>query len=137
MTLPSFMTTLRADASPDLNSYLRFDVQGLTGSITSATVRIYANSASSTGYTLHAVTDNTWTETGITYSNAPTMGSQLGFSGAITAGTWTTVDVTSYITGNGAYNFAFSTTSNTNISFSSREGANAPQLVIETSTGAT
>ena len=51
-------TTLRADASPDLNSYLRFDVQGLTGSVTSATLRIYANSASSTGYTLHAVTDN-------------------------------------------------------------------------------
>ena len=83
------------------------------------------------------MTDNTWTETGITYSNAPTMGSQLGSSGAISAKTWTTVDVTSYITGNGTHNFAFTTTSNTNISFSSREGANAPQLVIETSTGAT
>lgn len=70
-------TTLRADASPDLNSYLRFDVQGLTGSVTSATLRIYANSASSTGYTLYAVTDNTWTETGITYSNAPAMAPNL------------------------------------------------------------
>jgi len=66
------------------------------------------------------VSDNTWTETGITYSNAPAMGGQLGASGAITAGTWTTVDVTSYITGNGLYSFAFSTTSSTNISFSSR-----------------
>jgi hypothetical protein len=63
-------TTLRADNSPDLNSYLRspalragasVDVQGLTGSITSA---------STTGYTLHAVTDNTGTETGITESNS-------------------------------------------------------------------
>jgi RHS repeat-associated protein len=83
------------------------------------------------------VTDNTWTETGITYSNAPAMGTQLGSSGAITANTWTTVDVTSYITGNGTYNLAFSTTSNTNISFASREGANAPELVIVTSGGAT
>ena len=52
---------------PDLNSYLRFDVQGLSGSITSATLRIYANSSSSLGYDLYAVTDNTWTETDITY----------------------------------------------------------------------
>jgi hypothetical protein len=60
-------TTLRTDNSPDLNSYLRFDVQGLTGSVTSATLGIYANSSSSVGYDLYAVTDNTWTETGITY----------------------------------------------------------------------
>jgi hypothetical protein len=65
------------------------------------------------------------------------MGTQLGSSGTFSANAWTTVDVTSYITGNGTYNLAFSTTSNTNINFSSREGANAPQLVIETSTGAT
>jgi hypothetical protein len=66
------------------------------------------------------------------------MGSQLGSSGTFSAGAWTTVDVTSYITGNGVYNLAFSTTSNTNISFASREsGANAPQLVIQTSSGPT
>ncbi len=131
-------TTLRADASPDLNSYLRFNVQGLTGSVISATLRIYANSASSVGYTVHSVTDNTWTESTITYGNAPAMGSQLGSSGTFSAGTWTSVNVTSYITGNGVYNLAFTTTSNTNISFASRElGANGPQLVIETSSGPT
>jgi RHS repeat-associated protein len=130
-------TTLRADNSPILNSYLRFDVQGLTGSITSATLRIYANSSSSTGYTLHPVTDNTWTETGITIGNAPAMGGQLGSSGSFSTGTWTTVDITPYITGNGTYNFAFSTGSSTNISFSSREGTNDPELVIVTSDGAT
>jgi hypothetical protein len=86
------VTIQLADASPDLNSYLRFDVQGLTGSITSATLRIYANSGSSTRYTVHPVTDNTWTETGITYSNAPTMGTSLGSSGAFSANAWTTAD---------------------------------------------
>jgi RHS repeat-associated protein len=117
---------------------VRFDVQGLTGSVTSATLRIYANSASTTGYDVYGVSDNTWTETGITYSNAPAMGSQLGSSGTFSAGAWTSVDVTSYITGNGVYNLAFSTTSNTNISFASREaGANAPQLVIQTASGPT
>jgi len=141
---------VRADGSPDLNSYLRFDVQGLTGSVTSATLRVYANSASSLGYDVYTVSDNTWTESTITYSNAPAMGSQLGSSGTFSAGTWTSVDVTSYITGDGTYNLAFSTTSSTNITLrlrreklrlrsgqGSREGANPPQLVIETSGGPT
>ncbi len=42
------------------------------------------------------------------------------------------MDVTAYITGNGTHNLAYSTTSTTNVSYSSREGVNAPQLVIET-----
>jgi RHS repeat-associated protein len=83
------------------------------------------------------VSDNTWTETGITYSNAPALGSSLGSSGTFSANAWTTVDVTAYISGNGVYNLAFSTTSSTNVSYSSREGANAPQLVIQTSSGPT
>jgi hypothetical protein len=56
------------------------------------------------------------------------------------ANTWTSLDVTSYITGNGIYNVAFSTTSSTHaahVSFSSREGANASQLVIQTGSGPT
>ena len=57
---------VRADA-PRPQQLPRFDVQGLSGSITSATLRIYANSSSSLGYDLYAVTDNTWTETDITY----------------------------------------------------------------------
>ena len=81
--------------------------------------------------------DNIWTETGITSSNAPALASSWGSSGAFSANAWTTVDVTEYITGNGVYNLAFSTGSTTNVSYSSREGANAPQLLIETSTGPT
>ena len=85
------------------------------------------------------------TETGITlrqaqgsaYSNAPAFGSSLGSSGTFSANAWTTVGVTAYISGNGVYNLAFSTTSSTNVSYSSREGANAPQLVIQTSSGPT
>ena len=63
----------------------------------------------------------------------------LGSSGTFSAGVWTSVDVTSYITGNGTYSLAFSTTSNTrhtHVSFASHElGANAPQLAIQTSGG--
>src|SRR6187455_585732 len=40
-------TTLKADASPIATSYLRFDVQGLAGPVTKATLRLLASSDSS------------------------------------------------------------------------------------------
>ena len=131
-----FATTLRADASPDTRSFLRFNVQGLTGPVTSAVLRIHANSASTAGYQIRAVSDNTWSEGGINYNNAPAMGNLLGAMGSFTAGSWTSVDVTTHITGNGLYSFALATNSNTAINFGSHEeSANSPQLVIQTQSG--
>ncbi|RPI96878.1 MAG: DNRLRE domain-containing protein, partial [Chloroflexi bacterium] len=126
-------TTLRTDASPDLHSYLRFDVQGLSGAVTKATLRVYANSPSSLGCIASRVDDNTWTEATVSYNNAPAVGNALGSSGAFGGAEWINIDVTTYITGNGAYNLALTTSSGTAISLASREaGANAPQLIIET-----
>lgn len=126
-------TTLRTDASPDLHSYLRFDVQGLSGAVTKATLRVYANSPSSLGCIASRVDDNTWTEATINYNNAPAVGNALGSSGAFGGAEWINIDVTTYVTGNGAYNLALTTPSSTAISLASSEaGANAPQLIIET-----
>jgi hypothetical protein len=112
---------------------MRFYTQGVSGNVTRATLLIYANSASSTGFTVHGVSDNTWTELVINYNNAPPMGSALGSSEPFTAGTLVRIDVTSYITGNGIYNFGLTTPGSTAISLASSEsGANAPQLIIET-----
>ncbi len=131
-------TQLRVDASPIVNSYLRFSVTGLTGPVSSATLRVFATSSQATGYTANAVADNTWGETTITYANAPAIGASVGASGAVAANTWTAVDVTSYITGNGTVSFALKTTNSTALAMASREtGANAPQLVIAAATGAT
>jgi len=123
-------TTIRVDGSPIVRSYLRFNVAGLTGPATGATLRVWANSAQSTGYDVFGVADNTWVETAITNSNAPAFGAKLGSSGAVATGTWTSVNVTSDITGNGLVSFGLSTTNSTALSLSSREGANPPQLVI-------
>jgi len=126
-------STLRADATPLVRSYLRFNVQGLSGSITHVTLRIFTNSSSSAGYEVRNVADNTWTEATLNHTNAPAMDSVTVTSGSFGAGVWTTVDITSLVTGNGSYNFALTTTSGTAFSLASREtGANAPQLVIET-----
>jgi hypothetical protein len=122
------------DGSPVVRSYLRFTVQGISGTVTRATLRIFANSASKSGVAAQSVSDNTWTESTITYNNAPPVGTSLGSSGAVSTGAWFSIDITPYITGNGTYNLALTTPGSTAISLASRQaGANAPQLIVETS----
>jgi hypothetical protein len=126
--------TFRVDDSPIVNSYLRFRVSGLAGQpVNQAHLLIHANSASSNGFVARSVQDNTWVETTINYSNAPAMGSTLAASPAIVSGSWVTLDVTAFVTGEGTYSFGVSTPGSTAISLSSREsGADAPQLIVST-----
>lgn len=127
------LTQIRVDTSPVVNSYLKFTVQGLTSSVASAKLRIYANSSSSAGIKVYGVSNTSWVETGITYSNAPAVGSQIGSLGSFTGGTWITVDITPFITGNGTFSIAIKGANSTAVSMASREsGANAPQLLITT-----
>jgi hypothetical protein len=125
-------TILRTDASPELLSYLTFDVQGLAGLILRATLRLYAETASDVGYDVREVTDTHWEESSITYDNAPAFGPVVSPSGPFRAGTWTTVDVTPLIAGNGPVSLALTTAADTAARYASREsGDHAPQLVIE------
>ncbi|MAT97536.1 MAG: hypothetical protein CL608_10375 [Anaerolineaceae bacterium] len=128
-------STLAVDGSPIINSYLRFNVQGVTGSINSVTLRIWANSANTTGIDAAGVTDNSWGETTITYNNAPAAGSTLGSSGVINSGTWVEMDVTGFISGNGLASFMIRTADSNRINFDSREAANVPELIIVSSGG--
>ena len=129
---------LKADTTPALQSYLRFNVGNISGTITRATLRLYTTSSSAAGYQVKRVTDQTWEEGKIRYANAPSLGSLIGSSGNFSAGTWVSVDVTSHITGNGIYDLGLTTTSAAIINFNSREAiSNQPQLVIHTDTGTT
>ena len=127
-------TKLRADGSPIQRAYLRFDVEGVSGTIVRVTLRLHAATAASTGYDLHGLPDTTWGEKAITYSNAPAPGATVGSSGAYSSGAWTSVDVTSLVSGNGLVSFAVTNASSTAAGFDSRESgsATAPQLVVET-----
>lgn len=124
---------IRVDASPDVRSYLRFDVQGVSGTPTRVLLRVYANSGSSSGVAAQAVADNTWTERGISSTNAPPAGATLASAAQVAAGTWIELDITGVVTGNGLLSFALSTPGSTAISMASRESGSstAPQLVIE------
>jgi hypothetical protein len=127
--------TLRTDASPDTLSYLRFDVVGIDAPVAEAKLRVFAGSGNSIGYDVRGVTNTTWGETSITYTNRPGVGSVADSSGRVTAGTWTEVDVTSLVTGNGLHSLALTSASATATSLDSRESANDPELVVTYGSG--
>jgi hypothetical protein len=129
-------TALRVDASPDVRSYLKFDASAVSGTIDSATLRIWATSSQSVGFDVYGVSDSTWTESGITFANQPSgsiSATKLGSSGPVTAGTWKTVDITALVNAPGVWSVVLRTTSSTALALSSREDAtHPPELVITT-----
>src|ERR1041385_7402822 len=118
-------------SQPDVESYIRFTVSGVTNTVQSAKVRVFdTNDASANGPAIYG-TSNTWTETGITWSNrtARTTGA-LDNKGAIRKRSWVEYSVTSVVTANGTYSFVLAADSADNVKFSSREGTKPPQLVL-------
>ncbi|HLO29460.1 MAG TPA: alkaline phosphatase family protein [Anaerolineales bacterium] len=124
---------IRFDASPVVKGYLTFNVQGLSGAVSSAKLKIYANSSSTAGCKAYAVPDTSWGERSITYNNAPALGNQVGSSGAFAGAVWVTMDVTPLVAGNGVFSLALTGINGTAVSLASREtGAHSPQLIIKT-----
>jgi len=124
-------TQLRVDGSPLVYSYLKFDLSSVPGTITGLTLNVYATSSSTGGYAVRSVADNSWTESALNWNNAPPIGaSDAGVSGAFSANTLTTANVSSLRNGNGLLSMAMIGINSTAIAFSSREGSVKPQLVV-------
>jgi len=113
-------------------SFLRFDVTGLAGTPTSATLRLFVIDESNSGGSIFLV-PSSWTETGLTWSNQPALpSSSLATAGAAALGTWVEFDVSSAVLGPGTVSFALSGGTTNSVYYSSREGANPPELVVRT-----
>ncbi|MFC6079835.1 CBM96 family carbohydrate-binding protein [Sphaerisporangium aureirubrum] len=129
---------LGADGSPVKRMFLRFGVSGLTGTVSSARLRVHTGdvpgSGSDDGGTFRSTSDHTWSETGVTWRNQPALdGAALGSIGAVRRGEWYEIDVTSYVRGDGAFGFGVTSASGNGVDYDSREsGATAPQLVVTT-----
>ncbi len=122
---------LRVDGSPLVYSFLKFDLSAVPGTITGLTLNVYATSSSGAGYAVRSVADNSWSESTLSWNNAPPIGaSDAGQSGAFAANTLTTVNVSGLSNGNGMLSMAMIGINSTAIAFSSREGTVKPQLVV-------
>ena len=132
-------TTLRTDggADPDVESYLRFLVDGLTGKVQSAKLRL-SSTAASGGDTADGpaafATSSSWGETTINWNNKPPpTGGALSDSGSISLNSWTEWDVTPAVTGEGPVSFRLASVVNDGVNFHSREAATVdrrPELVL-------
>jgi hypothetical protein len=124
--------TLRTAPSPKVErSYLRFNVAGITGPVTSASLRLYAETVSPDGFAVRTVAATPWSEATITYANAPTPGPIVATSGPVAGDGWTSVDVTALVRGSSQVDLVLTSSGRSTGLHASREtGATAPQLVV-------
>ena len=128
-------------ATTTYRSFLKFNVPGVTGTVSSIKLRLFVTSASVDATHVFAVTDTSWIESGvggITWANAPAISAtSLGSSVAGPAGAYIEITVNpSAIIADGVartYSFAIKAAANHSGTYSSKESAtNKPELRIVT-----
>ncbi len=121
---------LKFEPPAEYRSLVRFTLNGLSGAPSSVKLRLYVTDGSASGGNWYLVS-NDWTESTVVWGNKPEVsGTPVASVGAVTAGTWVEIDLTSAITGNGTYSFEATSTSLNTGEFSTGQGANPPQVVV-------
>lgn len=122
---------LRDDGSVRWRSYLRFDLGALgDGEPVAARLRLRCTDSSNDGGTLYA-TAASWSESGLTWSNAPAAsGAALAPSRAVSNGNWYEYDVSAAVAA-GIGSFVLISASSNGAVYSSRQGANPPELLVD------
>jgi trimeric autotransporter adhesin len=124
-------TTLRGFKNlAETNSYLKFSVAGVSGPVTSVTLRLFVVDGSTAAGSIYGATDTGWSEGTLTWSTRPEVGSLLAAGGSAPVGTWVEFDLGTAVAGDGAYSFALKDGNGNAVWYSSKEGANDPQLVV-------
>lgn len=131
------------DAAKDVNTYIKFNVSGLGGTVQSATLRLWVTNPGPDGGAVYAVspfylnTTTQWLETGLKWNNAPVIGgAPLAVVGNAVKGQWVELDVTpavvAALNGDGRVSLAIANDSRNLVNFSSKEGAHPPELIVIT-----
>jgi Calcineurin-like phosphoesterase len=116
-------------------TYITFSLSGIRESIHNVKLRLFSTRSTENGPAVHFA-ESSWNEAGrdgITWAKQPTLLSgPMDNQEAIEEGSWTEYDVTAAVTGDGTYTFALVADGPEAAAFSSREGTEAPQLVVTT-----
>jgi hypothetical protein len=124
-------------------SYLKFSLSNVS-KVTSAKLRVYGRNTENTStinLSVYGVNNDSWTETGITFSNAPIASTQqLNRIGVNNVAKYYELDVTNFVKAQFAGDkivtllLKDSANGNRNLSFNSKENAqNPPELIIDSS----
>lgn len=131
------VTGLKADNSPVEMVFFKFTVTGTAGStVTGAKLRLFATDPSNLGGQVRRVLNNAWSESTVTFNNAPVAETTVVASqGAVADNTFVEFDLFGVIKGDGTYSFRISNTSSDGVIYSSREASTAtqrPKLILTT-----
>lgn len=127
---------LIVDGSPVTQTFVRFDLTGVSGTVQAARLRLHvvniSNGGSPAGGTVATTSNVTWPETTTTWNSRPTInGAALATIGSVTRNTWVEVDVTTAAQPGARVSFAISTTNSDGAYYDSRNAAaNRPSLVL-------
>lgn len=112
-------------------SFLKFDLSSVPGAFVSAMLRLYVTASSAAAISVQA-DGVSFTETTITWANQPNIsGSILTFT-PLNVNQWVEIDIASLLLdGATTYTIEIWTNSTDNAIFSSREGTNPPELILE------
>jgi chitodextrinase len=122
---------LRTTDSPVMRSYLRFEVSGLSGTLSSARLRLHVALTSGGSVSVAPVTAP-WDERTVTFANSPRGGTAVASSGRLKNDTWTALDVGSLIDGDGTYSFVVRGTGGTRLNSRESGTTYAARLAIST-----
>ncbi|HLO27711.1 MAG TPA: DNRLRE domain-containing protein [Anaerolineales bacterium] len=118
-------------SNPDIESFLRFTVTGVSGTVQNARLRLYTTTNGTRNGPAVYATEAAWAETGLNWNNRPARTSQAADNkGTLRTNAWVEYDVTPLVTGNGTISFVLAADSSDGVRFSSRQGKQPPQLVI-------
>jgi glycosyl hydrolase family 16 len=117
---------------PVEQTFVRFKVAGLTGTVTHAVVRLYVTDGTNNGPAVFEVTDS-WSERTTNWNNRPSRTSApRDDKDGMSAGRWVAWDVTPWVTDDGGVSFALRGGAGNKVGLSSRETTRDPQLVVTT-----
>ena len=116
-------------------SFLQFDLAALTGTPTSARLRLFVEDESNSGGSLYLVS-NSWSEETLTWNERPELPElPIATAGHAPLGAWIEFDVSAAVVGPGKVSFALAGVTPDGIGYGSREGTHPPELVVETAAG--
>lgn len=128
------------------NTYLKFNVSGLSGAVESARVRLRVSAGTSDGGpdggSLFLVSNDflgsstPWVENSLSAGNAPQIsGNSLSSAGAVTPLATVDFDVSAAVSGNGTYSFGLKNGSGNQVKYYTKEGSFAPELIVQVGSG--
>jgi hypothetical protein len=113
-------------------TFVRFKIAGLTGTVTDAVLRLYVTDGTNNGPAVFEVADS-WSEKTTNWNNRPSRTSApRDDKGALSAGRWVKWDVTPWVSNDGTVSFSLRGGAGNPVGLRSRESTSDPQLVVTT-----